>query len=449
MRKHGGIAGIVFQPLIILVFGFLIALLVPPFQSPDEYNHFFRAYQVSEGQFFCEKRDARLGGKLPASLSALRDSFLYLKNNYDARLSLQGLKNGLSISLDPDNRKFTDFANTAIYAPTGYLPQALAIAILRLFNAGPLYMLYAARLANLLLWFFVIRATLRIWPYNRIAVTAIAMLPATLCIAASTNAEVTTGCLLWWLIAGFMGNLTRELYWKKVLGVIAVTLNKLITWPIILLAGFSRLNKRQLIGLFVAGTISAILWAKLAQNWFIPYDEYHASFRDSQTLNAGVDPGRQMDYVLGHPLQFMITVTKSLFRALPSLGAHFVGKFGWEKNYLPGWCVLLLWLALFGLVLSEKNPFGQKPRMSMATVLLLYVLAFAYTIYLLWIPVGADQLDNWQGRYFIPVAPLAVMAFGNGLLDKWRQEIVRFSAYILLLGNMLMLVWIWMRYWHV
>ena len=85
----------------------------------------------------------------------------------------------------------------------------------------------------------------------------------------------------------------------------------------------------------------------------------------------------------------------------------------------------------------------------MATVLLLYVLAFAYTIYLLWIPVGADQLDNWQGRYFIPVAPLAVMAFGNGLLDKWRQEIVRFSAYILLLGNMLMLVWIWMRYWHV
>ena len=45
-----------------LFFGFVLLLIVPPFQSPDEYNHFYRAFQVSEGHWFPEKiKNNRLG----------------------------------------------------------------------------------------------------------------------------------------------------------------------------------------------------------------------------------------------------------------------------------------------------------------------------------------------------------------------------------------------------
>ena len=49
--------------------GLLWVALIPPFQSPDEPNHFFRAWQISEGHFFPEKTaDRRLGGVLPESV---------------------------------------------------------------------------------------------------------------------------------------------------------------------------------------------------------------------------------------------------------------------------------------------------------------------------------------------------------------------------------------------
>ena len=35
-----------------LLFGSIFVFLIPPFQSPDEPNHFLRAFQVSEGVFF-------------------------------------------------------------------------------------------------------------------------------------------------------------------------------------------------------------------------------------------------------------------------------------------------------------------------------------------------------------------------------------------------------------
>ena len=44
-------------PRFSILFAFVYVLLVPPFQSPDEPNHFFRAWQISEGHIFPEKQE--------------------------------------------------------------------------------------------------------------------------------------------------------------------------------------------------------------------------------------------------------------------------------------------------------------------------------------------------------------------------------------------------------
>lgn len=44
---------------IFLLFGTLMVFLTPPFQVPDEINHFYRAWQVSTGSFSPVKQDQR------------------------------------------------------------------------------------------------------------------------------------------------------------------------------------------------------------------------------------------------------------------------------------------------------------------------------------------------------------------------------------------------------
>ena len=494
-----------------LGFGCLFVFLIPPFQSPDEPNHLLRAYQVSEGGFFPENTDHRLGGTLPVSLAAVRDSFLYLKMNYAARTGRDAIFRNLQTPLEPARRAFLDFPNTAVYAPTAYLPQAGAIALLRPLGATPLQLLYAARLANLLVWILLIGVAIRLLPFLKNAVTALALLPASLVMAASANADVVTNGLCWWLVASFLSSgqavtPSRRLtgLFKQALTVVIVCANKLITLPLVLVywcdptpgpspegrgdiapgvspeAGGSvapnpsparrgdiapgvspetggsvaplpsgegpGVGSHHFAILLFLALIAALTWSIFAQNHFIPYDQYNPVFRNAQTLNEGVDPARQQAFMLEHPLFFAKTALVSMVRALPSMSAHFAGKFGWEKNYLcAGWLVLL-WLLLAALLSSEKNPLSGWQRLWAGTAVFGYAGLFAVTMYALWNPVGAGEISNFQGRYFVPVAVVAALALGNGALSRYRRAIGWVALLILFLANMAMACAIVKRY---
>ena len=47
------------------IFGTLFALITPPFQVPDEFQHFYRAYQVSEGRLTAYRQAARSAANFP------------------------------------------------------------------------------------------------------------------------------------------------------------------------------------------------------------------------------------------------------------------------------------------------------------------------------------------------------------------------------------------------
>ncbi|MCK6693665.1 MAG: DUF2142 domain-containing protein, partial [Thermoanaerobaculia bacterium] len=81
-----------------LFFGAILVFITPPFQSPDEYNHFFRAFQVSKGRFYPETlHHNRLGGYLPASLDSLKHMYLPLKGDYAAKTDMAALRSALSL----------------------------------------------------------------------------------------------------------------------------------------------------------------------------------------------------------------------------------------------------------------------------------------------------------------------------------------------------------------
>ncbi|MCB9305738.1 MAG: DUF2142 domain-containing protein [Lewinellaceae bacterium] len=432
-----------------LLFGTVFVFTIPPFQSPDEPNHFLRAWQLSEGVWMPEMSDNRLGGTVPASLVQLRDSFAYLKMDYEARLTLPQLETAHHLALSGHQRVFADFPNTAIYAPTAYLPQAAGIGLCRLAGAGPLAMLYGARFANLVVWILLVWRALLLMPFLRPLLAALALLPASLVIAASANADVITNGLCWWLIASFLAGMGK--YHLQIAAFILVCLHKLIVLPIALFSFISNAKRvgRNLLPavlLLVVGFAAALFWGQFARAAFIPYDHYAPAYRDAQTLNEGVDPERQLARVATHPFEFTGIALRSAARALPSTAAHIVGKFGWEKNYLhPVW-LALLWLCLAALVSTESPPLGPFQRAAAGGIVAVYVFLFALTMYALWCPVGAAEVTNFQGRYFTPILPLVMLAVANGRLAAKAKVIRICAATVLILGNLAMIAAIMQRY---
>jgi len=198
--------------------------------------------------------------------------------------------------------------------------------------------------------------------------------------------------------------------------------------------------------LAAAALAAAFAWGNFAQKNFVTYDNYNPAYRDAQTLNEGVDPVRQQRSIIEKPLYFIEITVKSIVKALPSMTAHFVGKFGWEKNYLhPVW-LSLLWLMLAAMLASEENPLSWRQRILAGAIVALYLGMFAVTMYALWCPVGASEVTNFQGRYFVPIAPAAVLVLSGGWLQKFRRQIEWAAVFILIMTNLAMIADIWHRY---
>jgi len=437
-----------FLPLL-LGFGLLYVFLIPPFQSPDEPNHFLRSWDVSFTHLWPQKTsDHRLGDNLPAGLERFIHHFDTLRKDPQHRITFTEIWVSDTISISRSNQKFQDFANTAVYAPTAYFPQSLAIKMGFALGWGPLWILYAARCLNLGVWIFLWYGAIRLFRFQKTGFSVLALLPASLVLAASVNADVITNGLSIWVFAALLFG-SNAVFWGSILALLVVSINKLVTLPLVLLLWIrepQNHKKNLFITVFIG--MAAFGWATYANQNFVPYDAYHPAFRDTQTLNEGVNPNAQLHWVLGHPLQFSDIVIKSYVQALPSTTAHWVGKFGWEKNYMPfGWIAALLGLLAF-LAISEKNNANRSQRGMAAVIIGLYLVLFSVTMYALWMPLAAPVLGNLQGRYFVPVLPLLLYAIGNQYIkvnEKWQVTLV----VLLTIGsNLAMLYAIWIRYYH-
>ncbi|MFI4983210.1 MAG: DUF2142 domain-containing protein, partial [Nevskiales bacterium] len=194
-----------------LVLGLLgvlpLVLLTPPFQVPDEQQHFYRAYQLSELGLRGVVQGGSAGAILPSSLPELADRFLGTRAIHaDRAVRPSPLSDTLGVltrPLDPARREFVDFTGAAFYSPLPYLPQVAAIVVGRALGLGPLGLLYAVRLVNGLAALLVVTAALRVLPVGNMALLVLGLLPMVLFefASASPDAAVISTALLFTAIA--------------------------------------------------------------------------------------------------------------------------------------------------------------------------------------------------------------------------------------------------------
>ena len=106
---------------------------------------------------------------------------------------------------------------------------------------------------------------------------------------------------------------------------------------------------------------------------------------------------------------------------MPHTLIHYVGKFGWEKNYLPIWLILPLFLMLILRGVQEEHIFPKYIKNKIFAIGVLMSISLATVMYLIWCKVGSDFIENLSGKYFIPIFPLFFLALPFLDIKKYRS----------------------------
>jgi uncharacterized membrane protein len=389
-------------------------VLTPPFQVPDEQEHFHRAYQLSELQPRGIVRDGAAGGMLPSSLIELSERFLGTRALHgERRITAQPFRQtwqALDRPLDPNRREFVNFSSTAFYSPIAYLPQVIAIIGGRWAGAGPLALLYLARLANALVAVALLTWAVRLMPIAREALMVVGLLPMAVFEYASVSpdAGVIGTAFLFTAVA-----LRMQLHGTWTVGDVAVAAvsglvfcsQKPVYAPLLVLglpaALTIRSAKHTLLAqavIFLVALGGSAFWIRFSWlNAILPF--------------VGIGLTEQATYIATHPLAYAETIARSFWHYGDFYYQSVIGVLGWMNLYLPNFAYVLPAAALLLSVVAQPVNAPRLPLYAVAW----NVLLLASSIFLIMTAVylSFNLVGNWiinviQGRYFLPLLPLSV-----------------------------------------
>jgi uncharacterized membrane protein len=422
-----------------VVAGFVLATLLlvitPPFQAPDEINHFYRAWQVADGQLTGVKSDDRLGGTIPASVEKTALPFLHLRHNMNRKTDRQEIYAASHIPLHSDSLVFRDFPNTALYTPVSYAPQAVTIFVLRSFHCPPLYMLYATRVVTLLVWLIVIYYAIVLLPAFRWLFALLALLPMSLFANMAMSADMVTNATAFFTIAYILhcayapGVFTRKHLIVMLVLAFLLASAKIVYLPLLALLflvpreKFSSRKSRLLhissIALFAL--LVAACWSGVIGKLYTPYAAYNPRFRDGLDLMPGANVSGQIDHILTHDTFILRAILRSLKESAEMYVPGYVGTFGWLDTDLPHWLIVTAYCMLLFTALSGDRDgirWTGKQRAFLLALAFLLVSVVITSQLLSWEAVGSGRVMILQGRYFIPVFPVLFLFIAS---FAWRS----------------------------
>lgn len=403
--------------------GVLYVLAAAPFTGLDEHQHFFRAYQLSEGGLVAQRNPQgdESGGILPVSVLDFVGSEYWVRIHSERqRQTIENIRAISQQELNPDERTFTDFRSATLYSPVPYIGQAAGIAVGRLFELSPLWLFYLARLGNLALALWLIFWAIKLMPFFKWVLLAVAFSPTTMFQMATLSADSLTNSFAFVLLAlllraAFDPSLSR-ISWgdMALLCLVGAALALCKQGYVLLLLLFLLIPRARLGGtlryaLAFAGFAAACVvpigvWALIVQHisWV------HRAGPDGQVSSAG-----QVQFILANPLGYLDIVLATLGTYRPIHLTMLFGRLGrWTRHDLA--LIGVHMGVLLGLTLLDGHraivvTWWHKALCLgtiVASALIIYTLG-----YIGWNPVGHPTITGIQFRYFIPFVPLFCLLF--------------------------------------
>lgn len=438
-----------FFVVIALFFQWRFNKVTPPFQVPDEFNHFYKSYLISQGDLLPVEQDKRLGGNIPYSIRELIFPFQKVATNIKYTTSEGEIDHSFNIKFSKKDSLFIDFPNTAIYSPVSYAPQALALYISQKLDVSVGRMYYNGRYFTFLCWLIGMFFVIRMIPYGKWMMTLLILLPMNLYVANSFSADTVTNIISLLFIAYVLKLSLKEekityqnILWLFVLIVLLAFAKVVYIGLVILLfvippKQFKHISLyiSSLTLLFVTAFLAANFWSGVVLEYYMPYINYNPNFRQGICLSDCANYYIQKQLLLDHKWYFVNLVYNSIVdRPIPYLSSY-IGAFGSMDLFLSKTVVYLTYGAIGFVALTEKNEkvttWFLKPILAIAVLTSFVLLLLSQ--HLTWDCVGEGVVSLIQGRYLIPLMPLLFLIFSNTYSNyQWlAPPVVILAAFLL------------------
>jgi len=460
---------------VIMTAGLLMAGLVPPFQVPDEPAHFFRVVALSGGTLRTTVHLGETGVWLPGWSISMAGSLLAdLPGNPQNKTSLDRIRSTaprdfsetrpIFVSVGSPDPSVSDRRlqfTAASYTPVPYIVPMIAFSLGRHLGAGPLATFYAGRVANLLLSSALIWLALRLIPYGRWTIALIALTPMSLHLLASYSADSLT-------ISSSLLMVAATLRWlhdrepsaarTMIIATLLVCLCKpncaFVLLPYVALFQRRQTSSRGVLAIHAFTMVTALTVTVLCA-------------LDGAPARAARDfsSSAQINHILESPIEFVGTFMRTLELLVVQYEVEFIGTLGWLDLRLPI-ALTIIWYVLLVVMsatyadstkmsatrkLETGAPAHRIPvneRMGLLILSLATAGATFIIAYVAWTPVGAGIIGGVQGRYFLPAAPLFLLALSRviRLPENTRRLREWFAAGAVVAGLGVTLLHVFNRY---
>ena len=389
--------------------------VMPIWRAPDEPAHLQRTWQISLGKWFPDEQTNGIfmePSNLLAGVRDYRETTLYnVFNMWDSPMATDDL-------VESDLG-----ANTGIYPVSNYFPQAIGMAVVRLFTQSRMAIFYGARVCAWLVTLALFYYAIKRMPAGKYAMIAVTLMPMMLQEAASASADGMT-CAANMAFLAFIADACyrpKLFDWKKkteliILLALVGTL-KLLYCPLVFLSAVIPAscfgNKRSKYGM-LTGVIAAIFGFAII--WML--------FCNTNYVGAGMGKGdamrEQFQWMMHNPLSFLMVLCRTTFHRFGSYIDLLIGReLSWLNIQIPSlffWALVLLLIRISlqdnGLTQHDEQ---TRPLKRWGVILsCICVLVLWLSLYIWDTPYANETVIGVQGRYFIPLLPALYLAFKKG-----------------------------------
>lgn len=405
----------------LLFFGFLYAVLMPPLVNPDEGPHFMRVHAIASGQVFPPVKDGAAFQTVPASLSSFQQRMMTIIGRPDAKYPYHQWFADSHAQLPAAEEHVIVQTSAVRMSPVQYLPHVVGYWCGRiLFAASPaLYNWQArvimARLGGLVFAAAVYYIVIRRLGHLRYITAATVLLPMSVLLAAAVTSDTVllAACIVYAAaiakvhIAGEREDIDT---YAILAGAFLIGSIKWVYLP--LLAAVMLLKPRLPARDFriVAGqaALMAIAGLAISATLFFPVEAMNSAASE------------QMRYLLDRPGEMLRLPLRSLIVNRDFYLISMMMNFGSLDTSVPIVVIVLLAWWYVAIMVADCC-FGSAlvPAFKAVVATAMGILATLYGVFLgiycqwtsLTHGVGTDLVQGVQGRYLIPMLPfLALMA---------------------------------------
>ena len=394
----------------IIPVGALFVILVPPYCTPDEAGHLFRAYDLSQGNIITPFGDKKEGD-------------IYVpQETYDLAVSEELTYSKIHESL----QKETNYNNLIpaqtifkTYFAINYIPGGIVFAMARLMNINFVLAAYIIKIINFILFILVGYFCIKKIPFGKLILAIYMFMPMIIQQATSLSADAVINNLSILFIVYNLKLLNQDEDLKirqivtYVIFATVTALCKYVYFPItflsVLLINNKNLNKKKRNVLIIVSILISIV---SSVGWFI-FTQNYVDVR-KYIKEANVRPIEQAKFIMQKPVTYLQTLHKTFdiygaFYLFEFVGIHLGHSAHIE---IPQIYILIMLVGLFLLVFTEKYTLITKKwqKILMLIISIGLVLLVLTGLYLTWSPLYYDKVAGVQGRYFIPIFIIALLA---------------------------------------